>query len=72
MVAEMRILAAAFPKASDAQAACAGLAGAGGSLSTTLYTDAGHTIRAGLLGGAVWGGVLGALFDLLFPRSVCW
>jgi hypothetical protein len=34
---------------------------------SVLYTDAGHTVRAGLLSGAIWGGVLGAFFGLLFP-----
>jgi hypothetical protein len=69
MVAETRIIAAAFPQAADAQAAVQALQQRGFSEQdiSVLYTDAGHTIRAGLLGGAVWGGVLGALFGLLFP-----
>ena len=69
MVAETRIIAAAFPNAADAQATVLGLQQHGFSQHdiSVLYTDAGHTIRAGLLSGAVWGGVLGALFGLLFP-----
>lgn len=69
MVAETRIIAAAFPNAKDAQEAVLALQQRGFSEHdvSVLYTDAGHTVRAGLLGGAVWGGVLGALFGLLFP-----
>lgn len=69
MVAETRILAAAFPSASDAQAAVQDLRQHGFPERdiSLVYTDAGHTIGEGLLNGAVWGGVLGALFGLLFP-----
>lgn len=71
MVAEthIRIIAAAFPQARDAQAAVLELQRGGFSEHdlSVLYTDAGHTIRAGLLNGAIWGGVLGAFFGLLFP-----
>ena len=34
---------------------------------SVIYTDAGHTIRAGMISGALWGGVLGAFVGLLFP-----
>jgi hypothetical protein len=69
MVAETRIIGAAYPSAADAQAAVLALRQQGFLEHdiSVLYTDAGHTIRAGLLSGAVWGGVLGALFGLLFP-----
>lgn len=69
MVAETRIIAAAYPTATDAQAAVLALRQHGFSEHdiSVLYTDAGHTIRAGLLGGAVWGGALGAMLGLLFP-----
>src|ERR671931_1980151 len=65
----IRIVAAAFPRAEDAQAAVRDLQRRGFAehAISVLYTDAGHTIRAGLLHGAVWGGVLGAFFGLLFP-----
>ena len=70
MVTETGIIAAAFPNAKDAQEAVLALKQRGFSEQdiSVLYTDAGHTIRAGLLGGAVWGGVFGGLFGLLFPR----
>jgi len=69
MVAETRLIAAAFPNTRDAQEAVMNLRlhGFPEQDISVLYTDAGHTIRAGLLSGAVWGGVLGALFGLLFP-----
>ncbi|HUZ00014.1 MAG TPA: hypothetical protein VMU89_06665 [Thermomicrobiaceae bacterium] len=71
MVTETRIIAAAYPEASDAQSAVMALRQHGFSEHdiSVLYTDAGHTIRAGLLDGAVWGGVLGALFGLFFPPA---
>jgi hypothetical protein len=69
VVAETRIIAAAFPNVQDAQAAVLELKQRGFSEHdiSVLYTDAGHTVRAGLPSGAVWGGVLGAVFGLLFP-----
>lgn len=71
MVAEthIRLVAAAYPQARDAQEAVRALRQHGFSEHdvSVLYTDAGHTVRAGLLNGAVWGGVLGALFGLFFP-----
>jgi hypothetical protein len=69
MVAESHLVAAAFPAASDAQAAVneLRLSGFEESEISVLYTDAGHMIRAGLVDGAVWGGVLGGLVGLLFP-----
>lgn len=69
MVAETRIIAAAFPGAQEAQAAVLELEQRGFAEHdiSVLYTDAGHTIRHGLLDGAIWGGALGALFGLLFP-----
>lgn len=71
MVAETHLVAAAFPKTEDAQAAVRDLKAMGlpeESISV-LYTDPGHTIGAGALDGAIWGGVLGGLFGLLFPPA---
>ena len=34
---------------------------------SVVYTDAGHAIQAGMINGALWGGVFGALWGLLFP-----
>jgi hypothetical protein len=69
MVAQTWLEAATYPKQEDAQAAVADLKRAGFSEQdiSVLYTDAGHTIQAGMLTGAIWGGVLGALVGLLFP-----
>lgn len=69
MVAQTWLEAATFPRPEDAQAAVADLKRAGFTESdiSVLYTDAGHTIQAGLVNGALWGGVIGALFGLLFP-----
>ncbi len=62
MVAETLIIAAAFPQASDAQAAVQDPQRHGFSEHeiSMVYTNAGHNVRAGLLDGAVWGGVFGA------------
>lgn len=71
MVAQTEILliAAAFAQPRDAQDAVTELKQGGFTEHdiSVLYTDAGHTIRAGLLNGAIWGGALGAFFGLLFP-----
>jgi hypothetical protein len=69
MVAESHLIAAAFPAAADAQAAVneLRLSGFEESAISVLYTDAGHIIKAGIVDGAVWGGVLGGLVGLLFP-----
>jgi hypothetical protein len=69
MVSESILVAAAFPKAEDAQAAVRALRehGFGEESISVVYTDAGHTIRAGIVDGALWGGVIGGLFGLLFP-----
>jgi hypothetical protein len=68
---DIRIVAATFPRAEDAQAAVQELQQRGFAEQdiSVLYTDAGHTVRAGLLSGAIWGGVLGAFFGLLFPPA---
>jgi hypothetical protein len=69
MVAQTWLEAATYPQAADAQAAVAELRREGFEEAdiSVLYTDAGHTIRAGIINGALWGGVLGALWGLLFP-----
>ena len=69
MVAQTWLEAATYPNAEDAQAAVADLRREGFSEQdiSVLYTDAGHTIQAGMITGAFWGGVLGALVGLLFP-----
>ena len=69
MVAQTWLEAATYSQAADAQAAVAELRREGFVESdiSVVYTDAGHTIQAGIVNGAVWGGVLGALLGLLFP-----
>jgi hypothetical protein len=69
MVTEMWLEAAAFPNPADAQAAVNELLNNGFDehLISVVYTDTGHTIKAGAISGALWGGVLGALFGFLFP-----
>src|SRR5258708_12930438 len=71
MVAQTWLEAATYPQAADAQAAVAELKREGFDERdiSVLYTDTGHTIQAGLINGAVWGGVLGALGGLLFPPA---
>ena len=69
MVTQTWLEAAAYPNPADAQAAVDELKSNGfdESLISIVYTDAGHNIKAGLISGAIWGGVLGALFGFLFP-----
>ncbi len=69
MVTQTWIEAAAYPNQEDAQAAVRELLNNGFDEQSVsvLYTDAGHTIKAGAINGAIWGGVLGALFGFLFP-----
>jgi uncharacterized membrane protein len=69
MVAQTWLEAATYPQATEAQAAVADLRREGFTEQdiSVIYTDAGHTVRAGMINGAVWGGVLGALWGLLFP-----
>jgi hypothetical protein len=69
MVTQIWLEAAAFPDPQDAQAAVNELKSNGfdeDSISV-IYTDTSHTVKAGLISGAIWGGVLGALFGFLFP-----
>lgn len=71
MVTQTWLEAAAYPNQADAQAAVRELRNNSfdeQSISI-LYTDAGHTIKAGAINGAIWGGVLGALFGFLFPLA---
>jgi hypothetical protein len=69
MVAQTWLEAATYPNAADAQAAVADLKRAGFDEQqiSVIYTDAEHTVQAGMKTGAIWGGVLGALVGLLFP-----
>jgi len=69
MVTQTWLEAATYPQAADAQAAVAELRREGFTEPeiSILYTDAGHTIQAGMINGALWGGVLGVLWGLLFP-----
>lgn len=69
MVAITKLVAAAYPNPEDAQAAVRELREGGLTEKdiSVLYTDAGHTIKTGLIDGAIWGGVIGGMFGLLFP-----
>ena len=69
MVAQVWLEAATYPNPADAQETVAELRreGFGEQEISVIYTDAGHTIQAGMITGAIWGGVLGALVGLLFP-----
>jgi hypothetical protein len=69
MVAETRLVAAAYPAHLDAQTVVKELREQGVEESeiSIIYTDAGHRIKAGLLSGAIWGGAMGAFLGLLFP-----
>ena len=71
MVSQTWLEAAAFPNPEDAQAAVKELRSNGFDEDqiSVVYTDAGHTIKAGLINGAIWGGALGALFGFLFPPA---
>ena len=71
MVAQTWLEAATYPDETDAQAAVAELKreGFGEQEISVVYTDAGHTVQAGMINGALWGGVLGALWGLLFPPA---
>lgn len=69
MVAQTWLEAATYAQPSDAQAAVAELRRQGFTEQDTsvLYTDTGHAVKAGMISGALWGGVFGALWGLLFP-----
>lgn len=69
MVAQTWLEAATYARPEDAQAAVADLRRQGFAEQdiSVIFTDAGHTIKAGMITGAVWGGVFGALWGLLFP-----
>ena len=71
MVSQTWLEAAAFPNPTDAQAAVNELRSNGFDEDqiSIVYTDRGHTIKAGLINGAIWGGALGALFGFLFPPA---
>ena len=69
MVAQTWLEAATYAQPSDAQATVAELRRQGFTEQdiSVLYTDTGHTIKAGMISGALWGGLFGALWGLLFP-----
>ncbi len=69
MVAQTWLEAATYENPTEAQAAVRELKQVGFTEQdiSVIYTDAGHTIRAGMISGALWGGVLGAFVGLLFP-----
>src|ERR1700676_2812352 len=69
MVAQTWLEAATYAQPTDAQLVVADLRREGFAEQdiSVIYTDTGHTVRAGMISGAVWGGVLGALWGLLFP-----
>jgi hypothetical protein len=69
MVSESILVAAAFEKPDQAEAAVKDLGAASfadGDVSLA-YTDPSHVLKEGLLQGAVFGGVVGGLVGLLFP-----
>jgi hypothetical protein len=69
MVSESILVAAAFEKPEQAEAAVKELGGAGladGDVSLA-YTDPAHVLKEGLLQGAVFGGLVGGLVGLFFP-----
>jgi hypothetical protein len=71
MTTESMLVAAAYEKPEDAEAAVRDLGAAGfgqGDISL-LYTDKGHLAKEGLVQGAVFGGVVGGLVGLLFPPA---
>ncbi|HEX4206475.1 MAG TPA: hypothetical protein VHZ51_20205 [Ktedonobacteraceae bacterium] len=71
MVAQIWLETAAYPNPKDAQATVAALRREGFEEQeiSVIYTDAGHTIQTGMVTGAAWGGVLGALVGLFFPPA---
>jgi hypothetical protein len=69
MVSESILVAAAFEKPDQAEAAVRELGAAGFSHGdvSLAYTDPGHVLKEGLLQGAVFGGLVGGMVGLLFP-----
>jgi hypothetical protein len=71
MARETILVAAAFEKSDDAEAAVADLDRAGfwkGDISV-MYTDKAHMAEQGVISGALFGGVVGGLVGLLFPPA---
>jgi hypothetical protein len=71
MTSESILVAAAYEKPGDAEAAVKDLGSAGygqGDVSL-MYTDKEHLAKEGLIEGAVFGGVIGGLVGLLFPPA---
>jgi len=69
MTRESILVAAAYAKPEDAEAAVSelGAAGFGNGDVSLMYTDTRHVAEQGLVSGALYGGVIGGLVGLLFP-----
>lgn len=71
MPSETILAAASYEKSEDAKAAVAdlGKAGFGQGEISLMYTDRKHVVEQGIMGGVLYGGVIGGLVGLLFPPA---